>query len=568
MPPWPSGLTKRGPLRAARARRCWGAAGACGGSQPPGSSGMPPIVASGTSGPPALVGGACCRWRSRRRPSTRLRGRTPLREVEGSERRARAGGAGRLGRGVRGPVRAALAAGVPGGVARRARRGGRRGHRAGGVHRRARRARPLRPPAAVRAVAEPDRRQPRDRPCPLAAAARGADGGRSPPPRRPRRRAGRRRSCARSPSCRSTSARSSSCATRSATRRARSRARWGCRAAPSTRACAARSTGSGSCSMEPDRLRDVVAPDEDGARERACAAARGVDARTRGRSERPSAASRRAGGRPPPRPPRGRLGWRSPPRRSRSSPRSPRRRGGRRLGPERGRAAAADSPPAARPRADRPPSGGRLLVSSGGRIWIVEANGKRRRLGAWDGAAWSPHGRFVIAWRGRRLAALDPRGKVRWSLQAPRPVQQALWSPSGFRVAYRSGGDLRVVAGDGSGDRELGRASFSPLAWRPGRAHVLAHISGRHLDVRRRRLRPPARADPAPARRRPDRLVGRRHAPVRQPPPLDRRLRRPRPPHRPDPDAAPLDGHDVRPRPRRLARRGGAARARRRARSR
>jgi hypothetical protein len=134
------------------------------------------------------------------------------------------------------------------------------------------------------------------------------------------------------------------------------------------------------------------------------------------------------------------------------------------------------------PRSDRPPSGGRLLVAASGSLWIVEPSGERHRLGAWTAASWSPHGRFVIAWKGRRLAALDRRGHVRWSLQAPRPVTQALWSPSGFRVAYRAGGELRVVAGDGTGDRPIG-ASFSPIAWRPGRAHVLAHTSGSHLDV-------------------------------------------------------------------------------------
>jgi hypothetical protein len=131
---------------------------------------------------------------------------------------------------------------------------------------------------------------------------------------------------------------------------------------------------------------------------------------------------------------------------------------------------------------DRLPSGGRLLVSSGGSSWIVEASGKRRRLGAWTGATWSPHGRFAVVWRDRRLAAVDRRGHVRWSLLAPRPVTSALWSPSGFRIAYRAGGELRVVAGDGTGDRGLG-ATFSPMAWRPGRAHVLAHTSGSHLDV-------------------------------------------------------------------------------------
>lgn len=139
--------------------------------------------------------------------------------------------------------------------------------------------------------------------------------------------------------------------------------------------------------------------------------------------------------------------------------------------------------PAVMPAAgDRLPGGGRLLVASGGSVWIVEPSGRRHRLGAWTGASWSPHGRFVIAWHGRRLAALDLRGRVRWSRLAPQPVTEALWSPSGFRVAYRSGGELRVVAGDGTGDRALG-ATFSPIAWRPGPAHVLAHTSGSHLDV-------------------------------------------------------------------------------------
>jgi hypothetical protein len=132
---------------------------------------------------------------------------------------------------------------------------------------------------------------------------------------------------------------------------------------------------------------------------------------------------------------------------------------------------------------ERLPAAGRLLVSSGGSSWIVEASGRRRRLGAWTGASWSPHGRFAVVWRDRRLAAVDRHGNVRWSLLAPRPITNAVWSPSGFRVAYRSGGDLRVVAGDGSGDRVLHPGTFRPLAWRPGAAHVLAYLSGAHIDV-------------------------------------------------------------------------------------
>jgi hypothetical protein len=90
----------------------------------------------------------------------------------------------------------------------------------------------------------------------------------------------------------------------------------------------------------------------------------------------------------------------------------------------------------------------------------------------------------VVVWRGRRLAALDPRGRVRWSFEAPRPLTDAQWSPSGFRIACRSGGDLRVVGGDGNDDRLLDPGTFRPMAWRPGvREHVLAYSSGGHVDL-------------------------------------------------------------------------------------
>jgi len=39
------------------------------------------------------------------------------------------------------------------------------------------------------------------------------------------------------------------------------------------------------------------------------------------------------------------------------------------------------------------PARGRLLVSGRGGTWIVNADGSRRRLGAYRDAAWSPSGR-------------------------------------------------------------------------------------------------------------------------------------------------------------------------------
>ena len=69
----------------------------------------------------------------------------------------------RIGLGPRGALPQPLAARLPGGVSRHTRRRCCRGHRAGVVPGGDSRARPLRPAPAVRAVAAPDRRQPRDR---------------------------------------------------------------------------------------------------------------------------------------------------------------------------------------------------------------------------------------------------------------------------------------------------------------------------------------------------------------------------------------------------------------------
>jgi dipeptidyl aminopeptidase/acylaminoacyl peptidase len=114
------------------------------------------------------------------------------------------------------------------------------------------------------------------------------------------------------------------------------------------------------------------------------------------------------------------------------------------------------------------PASGRLLVSSPEGPWIVDQDGSQRLLGAYQEAAWSPSGMFAAAARGRQLTAVDPVGKVRWSLAARRPVHNPAWSPSGVRVAYASGSSLRVVAGDGTGDRPLvDRVAPIAPAWRP-----------------------------------------------------------------------------------------------------
>jgi hypothetical protein len=127
------------------------------------------------------------------------------------------------------------------------------------------------------------------------------------------------------------------------------------------------------------------------------------------------------------------------------------------------------------------PGGGRLLVAAGHSAWVVASDGAKRRLGAYAGASWSPHGKFAVVWRGRELTAVEPSGAVRWSLPAPAVVADARWAPGdGFLLAYRSGGAVRLVAGDGTGDRRLAaaRGGVAP-AWRPDFSHTLAYADAR-----------------------------------------------------------------------------------------
>jgi hypothetical protein len=124
------------------------------------------------------------------------------------------------------------------------------------------------------------------------------------------------------------------------------------------------------------------------------------------------------------------------------------------------------------------PAPGRLLVSGKGGAWLVNADGSRRRLGAYRDAAWSPHGLFIVAVRRNELVALDPKGNVRWSLprRSPRfPTWTGTFTDT--RIAYIAGGRLHVVAGDGTGDRVMGPASRVAPAWRPGPGHVVAYAT-------------------------------------------------------------------------------------------
>lgn len=132
----------------------------------------------------------------------------------------------------------------------------------------------------------------------------------------------------------------------------------------------------------------------------------------------------------------------------------------------------------ASPKLSSLPASGRLLLSGPGGTWTIADDGSTRRLGPWTEASWSPHGRYLLAVSGDRLVAIDPRGATQWALSRPAISAPRWFSPSGYRVAYLSGAELRVVAGDGTNDHLLASAvaNVAP-AWRPGHAYELAYVT-------------------------------------------------------------------------------------------
>lgn len=124
------------------------------------------------------------------------------------------------------------------------------------------------------------------------------------------------------------------------------------------------------------------------------------------------------------------------------------------------------------------PASGNLLVDSAAGPWVVHPDGSKRLLGDYQQATWSPRGLFVAVTTRHQLLAVDPEGNVRWSLARSGAVRDPSWSPDGYRIAYLSGDTLRVVAGDGTGDRLLERR-VRPItpAWRAGARHVLAFVA-------------------------------------------------------------------------------------------
>ncbi|MFL6012163.1 MAG: hypothetical protein ACJ74A_00115 [Gaiellaceae bacterium] len=123
------------------------------------------------------------------------------------------------------------------------------------------------------------------------------------------------------------------------------------------------------------------------------------------------------------------------------------------------------------------PSRGRILVNTRDGVWVVSRDGSKRFLSGYTDAAWSPHGLYVAAARANQLVALEPNGNVHWKLARRGQIRAPRWSYEGFRIAYFAGGALRVVNGDGSGDRLLTRDARQGItAWEPG-THALAYVN-------------------------------------------------------------------------------------------
>jgi hypothetical protein len=124
------------------------------------------------------------------------------------------------------------------------------------------------------------------------------------------------------------------------------------------------------------------------------------------------------------------------------------------------------------------PSRGQLLVVSDDGAWIVQPDGSRRLLGPYREASWSPTARYVVGAGLNLLVAVAPDGETRWSLPR-RNVRLPRWGGTRMdtRIAYLSGEQLRVVAGDGTGDHRFARAveRVAP-SWRPGTTHILAFV--------------------------------------------------------------------------------------------
>jgi hypothetical protein len=131
-----------------------------------------------------------------------------------------------------------------------------------------------------------------------------------------------------------------------------------------------------------------------------------------------------------------------------------------------------------------------LAFNDNERILIVTSSGNAKRVYRRTGGnsvAFSRQGK--LAWTSddrKGLWVTDrARGRVR---RIPIVAAAPTWSPDGNRIAYRFGGELRLVNADGSGRRVLSKRCDSDslkggLAW-SGREIACGALNGDLLAVR------------------------------------------------------------------------------------
>ena len=128
------------------------------------------------------------------------------------------------------------------------------------------------------------------------------------------------------------------------------------------------------------------------------------------------------------------------------------------------------------------PAQGRLLVRSVDGPWVVQADGSKRLLAGYRDASWSPQGLYLAVTRAAECLQSSQAERCTGRLPGRTPVTHPRWAPDGYRIAYLAGSTLRIVNGDGTGDRLFAEVAPVAGAWRPSETHehVLAFSSARN----------------------------------------------------------------------------------------
>jgi TolB protein len=126
------------------------------------------------------------------------------------------------------------------------------------------------------------------------------------------------------------------------------------------------------------------------------------------------------------------------------------------------------------------PDGRKILFVRDGDLYVMNADGSGRVLVARGNAEvfghrWSPDGRLIAFMQSGFLGdefiqelwvmSADGTGQLRLAAEGSGPS----WSPDSRSIAYESGGQIRVINADGSGDERLTNQRFgaSQPAWSP-----------------------------------------------------------------------------------------------------